>query len=110
MKPWPRFPEKMIKLRKEKGLLRRDVLVDLTTISVTQTHHCLLHIDLLPPGQAKISNLGSQILSHQDVPGSQVSMNKLEEKQQRETLAVGKLRCSLGSDTNEPRLQSFHAP
>lgn len=60
----------------------------LNYITMTQTHHCLLHIDLLPPGQAKVSNLGSQILSHQDIPGSQVSVNKLEEIQQRETMAV----------------------
>lgn len=44
----------------------------------TGTYHCLLHINLLPPRKAKVSNLGGQILSDQHIAGSQVPVDELQ--------------------------------
>lgn len=44
----------------------------------TETYHRLLHINLLPPRKAEVSNLGGQVLSDQHIPGSQVSVDELQ--------------------------------
>lgn len=43
-----------------------------------ETHHSLLHINLLPPRKAKVCNLGGQVLSDQHVSGSQVPVDELQ--------------------------------
>lgn len=43
----------------------------------TEAYHCLLHINLLPPREAKVGDLGGQVLSDQHIAGSQIPVDEL---------------------------------
>lgn len=54
------------------------IYVDIKFVSFRDSYHRLLHIDLLTSGQTKVGYLGHKVLSHKDVSGCQVSVDKLE--------------------------------
>ena len=54
------------------------IYVDIKFVSFRDYYHRLLHIDLLTSGQTKVGYLGHKVVSHQDVPGCQVSVDELE--------------------------------
>ena len=48
---------------------------------LSAAYHRLLHVDLLSSGQTEVCDLRHQVVSHQNVPGGQVSVDTLQREE-----------------------------
>ena len=47
---------------------------------LSAAYHRLLHVDLLSSGQTEVCDLRHQVVSHQNVPGGQISVDELQRR------------------------------
>lgn len=50
---------------------------------IFQTHHCLLHVNFLTTGQAKVCYFCHKVITYENIPGCQIPVDKLILRERR---------------------------